>query len=155
MKKSVWRMVKLSNAQDVSGRFIFGGFSNTQDPFRVSRGYVANADGRVITKVDYVGDIGQNWAQISDNAFAPLLFQERCGNPGSPAGLGDAFRNILGPLKGPGDKHTLPAGGQRGIGLGLAEIVGVQLDAGDLGKFLGPGRRIQAHGEYHHVKGLE
>lgn len=65
-------LVKMANAQDTAGRFIFSGFDARTEPFRVVSGWVPEADGRVTTAVEYVGDIGRNLAQIGDNAFVPV-----------------------------------------------------------------------------------
>jgi flagellar hook-associated protein 3 FlgL len=65
-------LVKVANSQDTAGRFVFSGFDSRTEPFRVASGWVPDAEGRVTTAVDYVGDIGRNLAQIGDNAFVPM-----------------------------------------------------------------------------------
>lgn len=65
-------LVKTGNAQDTAGRFIFSGFDARTEPFRLASGWVPDADGRVTTGVQYVGDIGRNMAQIGDSAYVPI-----------------------------------------------------------------------------------
>jgi flagellar hook-associated protein 3 FlgL len=60
-------MLKVANAQDEQGNYIFSGFRAKTEPFRVHTGRVEGSrDSEVVTSVDYVGDIGRNTAEVAE-----------------------------------------------------------------------------------------
>jgi flagellar hook-associated protein 3 FlgL len=62
-------MVGLANARAGNGDYLFSGFRAKVEPFRVSSGRVQDGPaGEVISRVEYVGDIGVNQAEIGENA---------------------------------------------------------------------------------------
>jgi hypothetical protein len=50
---------------------------------------------------------------LDHEALAPVLLGQGRNHPGGGAGLGDAFRDILGPLEGPGHQHPRLTGLER------------------------------------------
>ncbi|MEW5814152.1 MAG: flagellar hook-associated protein 3, partial [Spirochaetota bacterium] len=56
------------------GTTLFAGDRNLSQAFRVTKGNIPNAGGEVITKVDYVGSIHKNMAEISEGSYIPANF---------------------------------------------------------------------------------
>lgn len=67
-------LVTVANAENGEGATIFSGERTRTIPFRIFHGNVENAAGEVITSVDYVGDIGERQAEISEGAFIGTNF---------------------------------------------------------------------------------
>ncbi|HUV08051.1 MAG TPA: flagellar hook-associated protein 3, partial [Spirochaetia bacterium] len=65
-------LVQIGNAKSEVGDALFSGFKLQSDAFRVSMGRVPGAAGELVTSVDYIGDIGQNLVEISEDAVSPL-----------------------------------------------------------------------------------
>jgi flagellar hook-associated protein 3 FlgL len=62
-------LITLANARAGNGDYLFSGFRTKVEPFRVASGRVQDGPaGEVISRVDYVGDIGVNRAEISEGA---------------------------------------------------------------------------------------
>lgn len=67
-------LVQIANSENGEGSKIFAGERTRTTPFRVFYGNVADAGGEVITSVDYVGDIGEQRAEIAEGAFISTNF---------------------------------------------------------------------------------
>ncbi len=61
--------VSISNSKGVDGEMLFSGYKINTEPFRINTGNVPGAKGEVITSVDYIGDIGKNKGEISEDAY--------------------------------------------------------------------------------------
>jgi flagellar hook-associated protein 3 FlgL len=62
-------LIGLANARAGNGDFLFSGFRSKIEPFRIYTSRVEDGPGsEVISRVEYVGDIGVNQAEISENA---------------------------------------------------------------------------------------
>ena len=65
-------LVHIANSKTETGDSMFGGFKLRGDAFRVGMAPVPGAEKELIASVDYIGDIGQNFVEISESAFVPL-----------------------------------------------------------------------------------
>lgn len=62
-------LVEVANAKNGQGNYIFAGYRNKTEPFRMHTGRVEGSQAaEVISSVEYVGDIGRNRAEIAENA---------------------------------------------------------------------------------------
>jgi flagellar hook-associated protein 3 FlgL len=61
-------LLTVANAKDESGNYLFSGALSRTEPFRVTQGHVPGGNGDVVTSVDYLGNIGQGAAEISEGA---------------------------------------------------------------------------------------
>ncbi len=64
-------MVQIANARTGEGDRLFAGLMSRTEPFRVHAGRVADAEREMITRVDYIGNVGANEVQVSADATAP------------------------------------------------------------------------------------
>jgi flagellar hook-associated protein 3 FlgL len=60
-----------SKSKDDNKLSLFAGFMTYQDAFRTFQGPVPGADGERIVSVEYIGNIGVNMVEISENDVAP------------------------------------------------------------------------------------
>ena len=67
-------LIQLANAKSADGVSVFAGTRIDVPAFRSQTGRVPGADGAVITGVEYIGSIGTNQAEISENAFMTPQF---------------------------------------------------------------------------------
>ncbi len=65
-------LVQIGNARGADGKTIFSGFRTATEPFRATMGNVPGAKGQVITKVDYVGNIGENGNEIMEGSVVSV-----------------------------------------------------------------------------------
>ncbi|MBN2738562.1 MAG: flagellar hook-associated protein 3 [Spirochaetales bacterium] len=63
-------LVIAANARSADGTSLFSGFRTSTEPFLVSRDRMLNGEGERISRVDYIGNNGQNLTEITDGAFA-------------------------------------------------------------------------------------
>ncbi len=66
--------VEVANGRNADGTMLFSGKKSDTVPFRVIEGNVPGAAGSVITRVDYVGDIGERQTEIAENSYIELNF---------------------------------------------------------------------------------
>ncbi|TVQ96163.1 MAG: flagellar hook-associated protein 3 [Spirochaetaceae bacterium] len=66
--------VEVANGRNADGTMLFSGKKSDTIPFRVIEGNVPGAAGSVITRVDYVGDIGERQTEIAENSYIELNF---------------------------------------------------------------------------------
>ncbi|HEB10699.1 MAG TPA: flagellar hook-associated protein 3 [Spirochaetales bacterium] len=64
-------MVKIANARSTEGTTLFSGFMTQIEPFRVHTAKVPGSKGEVISRLDYIGNIGLNMVEISERATMP------------------------------------------------------------------------------------
>jgi len=62
-------LVEIGNAQSGDGTNIFAGDRNLSKPFRAVYGHAEGKTEKVITNVEYVGTIGRNMVEVSENSF--------------------------------------------------------------------------------------
>lgn len=67
-------LVQLGNAKSADGVSIFSGTKVDVPAFRTSTGRVPGAEGALITGVDYIGSIGTNKTEISENSHLNAQF---------------------------------------------------------------------------------
>ena len=68
-------LVEVANASGADGSKLFGGDRNLTEPFRALEGRHPEINGRVISKVDYVGGNKDNFVEISDENLIPSGFR--------------------------------------------------------------------------------
>jgi flagellar hook-associated protein 3 FlgL len=67
-------LVEIGNARGGDGTTLFSGERNSAEPFRVTTGHVPGGKGRVITGVDYLGNIRPLKAEISEGSYIEASF---------------------------------------------------------------------------------
>lgn len=65
------QLIQLANAHSPDGNMLFAGERNQSAPYRVLKGTVPGAGGKVVTNVEYTGSIGQNKVQVGDGTTIP------------------------------------------------------------------------------------
>jgi flagellar hook-associated protein 3 FlgL len=68
------QLVDIANAKNGEGNTIFSGDKTKSLPFRAVTGSVAGSGSGVITNVEYVGTIGENYTEISDGTYLKLNY---------------------------------------------------------------------------------
>jgi flagellar hook-associated protein 3 FlgL len=68
------QMVQTANARNGDGTAVFSGDKSQTLPFRAVMGKVPGADGQVVTGVEYLGSIKENYAEVSDGAYLRLNY---------------------------------------------------------------------------------
>ena len=61
-------LLTIANAKDQNGNYLFAGTLSRTQPFRLTMGRVSGGDGDKVVGVDYMGNIGRNAAEVSENA---------------------------------------------------------------------------------------
>jgi len=61
-------LLTIANSKDQNGNYLFSGTLSRTTPFRLTMGRVPGGDGDKVVSVDYMGNIGRNAAEISENA---------------------------------------------------------------------------------------
>lgn len=67
-------LVKIGNARNGDGTYVFSGLKANTAAFRTLNGNVPGADQQVVTNVQYVGDIGRNATDVSEVSSMPVNF---------------------------------------------------------------------------------
>ncbi|ORC34229.1 flagellar hook-associated protein 3 [Marispirochaeta aestuarii] len=68
-------LVEVANSSGADGSKLFGGDRNITEPFRALESRHPEINGRVISKVDYVGGNKDNFVEISDENLIPAGFR--------------------------------------------------------------------------------
>jgi flagellar hook-associated protein 3 FlgL len=61
-------LVSIGNAKGPDGQALFAGTKIDSNAFRAIKGHVQGGDGQVVTEVEYVGSIGENQAEITEES---------------------------------------------------------------------------------------
>lgn len=67
-------LVQLANGRNADGNTLFAGTKTQAEPFRAIQGNVQGADGRLITDVQYIGNIEKNRTEIAEGAYIDMNF---------------------------------------------------------------------------------
>jgi len=61
-------LLTIANTKDQNGNFLFSGTLSRTTPFRTTLGRIPGGDGDKVVTVDYMGNIGRNAAEVSEDA---------------------------------------------------------------------------------------